>query len=374
MKIYFDNAATTAVCKEAASAVLDAMENTYGNPSSLHLMGMEAENIVKSARSEIAGKLGVSAECIYFTSGGTESNNTAIFGACLKTNLKGRRIITSKAEHPAVLEPFKVLAEKGFDVQYINLLPGGTIDLAHLESLLTEDTVFVSIMGINNETGSIMPLDEAVRLIRKKSPNALIHSDMVQAFCKAPMADVDMASVSSHKVHGPKGVGALYIRKGVNINPLMFGGSQEKHFRSGTENVPGIAGFGAAVKKADIKKDNEHTAMLKSALIDAISDIPDIQINGENTSSHVLNISFRGVRSEVFLHTLESNGIMVSSGSACSSNKPSPSHVLTAMGVDAKAIDSAIRFSFSVYNTIDEINFCADVIKRELPVLRRIMR
>ncbi len=374
MNIYFDNAATTAVCKEAASAVLDAMTNTYGNPSSLHLMGMEAENIVKSARSEIAGKLGVPAECVYFTSGGTESNNTAIFGACLKTNLKGRRIITSKAEHPAVLEPFKVLAEKGFDVQYINLLPGGAIDISHLEKLLTEDTVFVSIMGINNETGSIMPLDEAVRLIRKKSPNALIHSDMVQAFCKVPMADVDLASVSSHKVHGPKGVGALYIKKGVNINPLMFGGGQEKHFRSGTENVPGIAGFGVAVKKADIKKDNEHTAMLKSALIDAISDIPDIQINGENTSSHVLNISFKDVRSEVFLHTLESNGIMVSSGSACSSNKPSPSHVLTAMGVDAKSIDSAIRFSFSVYNTIDEINFCADVIKNQLPILRRIMR
>ena len=374
MKIYFDNAATTAACSEAADAALAAMTNHYGNPSSLHLMGMEAENIVKSARTEIANKLGVPAECIYFTSGGTESNNTAIFGACLKTNLKGNRIITTKAEHPAVLEPFKVLAGKGFDVQYINLLPSGIIDLSHLEELLTPDTVFVSIMGINNETGCIMPVSDAATLIRKKSPNALIHSDMVQAFCKVPMADVDMASVSSHKIHGPKGIGALYIKKGVNINPLMFGGGQEKAFRSGTENVPGIAGFGAAVKKADMQKDNEHTTMLKTALINAISDIPDIQINGENTSSHVLNVSFKGVRSEVFLHTLESNGIMVSSGSACSSNKPSPSHVLTAMGVDHKAIDSAIRFSFSVYNTIDEINFCAEIIKKELPILRRIMR
>lgn len=374
MKIYFDNAATTAVCEEAATAVLSAMTDAYGNPSSLHLMGMDAENIVKEARGEISKKLSVPAECIYFTSGGTESNNTAIFGACLKTNLKGNRIITTKAEHPAVLEPFKVLKEKGFDVQYVNLLRDGIIDLDHLESLLTPDTVFVSIMGINNETGCIMPVSDAVTLIRKKSPNALIHSDMVQAFCKVPMADVDLASVSSHKVHGPKGVGALYIKKGVHINPLMFGGGQEKAFRSGTENVPGIAGFGAAVKRADMTKDNEHTAMLKTALINAISDIPDIQINGEGTSSHVLNVSFKGVRSEVFLHTLESNGIMVSSGSACSSNKPNPSHVLTAMGVDPKAIDSAIRFSFSVYNTIDEIHFCADVINRELPVLRRIMR
>ncbi|MBQ9097622.1 MAG: cysteine desulfurase [Clostridia bacterium] len=374
MKIYFDNAATTFVCKEAADAVLSAMTDTYGNPSSLHLMGMDAENIVKNSRGEISKKLDVPAECIYFTSGGTESNNTAIFGACLKTNLKGNRIITTKAEHPAVLEPFKVLAGKGFDVQYVNLLPSGTIDLSHLESLLTPDTVFVSIMGINNETGCIMPMTDAVSLIRKKSPNALIHSDIVQAFCKVSMANVDLASVSSHKVHGPKGVGALYIKKGVHINPLMFGGGQEKAFRSGTENVPGIAGFGAAVKKADMAKDNEHTAMLKSALINAVSDIPDIRINGEDTSSHVLNVSFKGVRSEVFLHTLESNGIMVSSGSACSSNKPSPSHVLTAMGVDSKSIDSAIRFSFSVYNTIDEINYCADVIKRELPILRRIMR
>lgn len=371
--IYFDNAATTAVCKEAADAAYKVMTDVYGNPSSLHSAGLEAEKIIENARQKIAEKLNTEKDRVYFTSGGTESDNIAVFGGALRGG--GRKtLIYSAAEHPAVSAPMKELEKKGFNVQKINLLPSGTIDLAHLEKLLTDDTAIVSIMHINNETGCIMPIKDAVKLVRKKTPHALIHSDMVQAFTKAEPEDVDLISVSSHKIHGPKGCGALYVKKGVNISPRVFGGGQEKKLRPGTQNLPGIAGFAAAAELVDTQKEYEHAQKLKNLFLNGISDLDDIKINGENTIPQILNVSFKGTRSEVMLHMLESEGIMVSSGSACSSNSPSPSPVLTAMGLAPEYVDSALRFSFSRYNTEDEVEMCVKTIKKHLGTVRRMMK
>ena len=371
--IYFDNAATTAVCREAADAAYKVMTEVYGNPSSLHSAGMEAEKIMESAREKIAKKLNADKSCIYFTSGGTESDNTAVFGGAIRGG--GRKtVICSAAEHPAVSAPMRKLAEQGFNVKTVNLLPSGIIDLNCLEELLGDDVALVSIMHINNETGCIMPMKEAVSLIRKKAPRALIHSDMVQAFTKAEPADVDLISVSSHKIHGPKGCGALYIKKGVSISPRVFGGGQEKKVRPGTQNLPGIAGFGEAAELADMRAEYEHAKRLKDTFIHGLDGMKDIKINGENTIPQIINVSFRGTRSEVMLHMLESEGIMVSSGSACSSNSPSPSPVLTAMGLAPEYVDSALRFSFSRYNTEEEVEICINAIKKHLDTVRRMMR
>ena len=374
MSIYFDNAATTMVCAEAADAAYKVMTETFGNPSSLHTMGMESEKILDTSRRRIATAMGVNHKNIYFTSGGTESDNIAVLGAVTRNARNRKTIITTACEHPAVSSPFEVLKSMGYNVLKINITPAGIIDLDHLESLLSDDVSFVSIMHINNETGCIMPLSEAVSLIRKKAPDALIHSDMVQAFGKVKTENIDLASISSHKIHGPKGSGALYIRDGVHINPVISGGGQEHDIRPGTQNMPGIAGFGVAASLLDTAGTNEYLGKLKARFISKLGEIDDIQINGENTSPHIFNVSFRGTRSEVLLHMLENEGIMVSSGSACSSNKPAPSPVLTAMGLKHGDIDSAIRFSFSRYNTEEEIDICADVLKTQVPIIRRMMK
>lgn len=371
--IYFDNAATTVVCREAASAAYKAMTETYGNPSSLHSAGMEAEKIMETARAQIAKKLNADKNCIYFTSGGTESDNIAVFGGAIRGG--GRKtVICSAAEHPAVSAPMRELEKNGFNAKIIRLLPSGIIDLKHLEELLDDDVALVSIMHINNETGCVMPMAEAVRLIRKKAPHAIIHSDMVQAFTKTAPADVDLISISSHKIHGPKGCGALYIKKGISIAPRVFGGGQEKKLRPGTQNLPGIAGFGAAAAIIDGESEYVHAKKLKKIFTDAVSELKDVKINGENTIPHIVNVSFKGTRSEVMLHMLEAEGIMVSSGSACSSNSPSPSPVLTAMGLAPEYVDSALRFSFSRYNTEKEVEICVSAIKKHLEIVRRMMR
>lgn len=374
MTIYFDNAATTRVCPEAADLVYNTMTKDYGNPSSLHTMGMESEKILDTSRRRVAAALGVGEKTIYFTSGGTESDNTAILGAVSRNARKRRTVITSACEHPAVSAPFEALRGQGYNVLKINVTRGGIIDLNHLEALLCDDVCFVSIMQVNNETGCIMPIAEAVKLIRRKAPAAIIHSDMVQAFGKTAIEDVDMASISSHKIHGPKGTGALYIRDGVHTDALLRGGGQERDLRPGTQNMPGIAGFGMAANLLDADASCKHAEKLKSRFLSRLAEIDDIRINGENTVPHILNVSFRGTRSEVLLHMLENEGIMVSSGSACSSNKPAPSPVLTAMGLNHGDIDSAIRFSFSRYNTEEEIDICADVLRRQVPIIRKMMK
>ncbi len=375
MKIYFDNAATTQVAKEAADAVYNAMCENYGNPSSLHNMGLDAEKDVEKARAKVAAKLGCKPAELVFTSGGTESDNLAIIGGTLRNSRKRKTIICSEIEHPAVGEAFKYLETLGYNVLKIKTENSGIINLEHLESILSDDVAFVSIMHVNNETGCIQPVKEAAEIIRKKVSDAIIHSDMVQSFGKLPLENVDMASISSHKIHGPKGVGALYIKNGVKINPIVHGGGQQKGVRPGTENVPGIIGFGVAAEMLETEKTYQDLSMLNKEFKETLlSEIDNIRINGENAVPHTVNISFRGIRSEVLLHTLEANGIMVSSGSACASNKPAPSPVLTAMGLSKDDIDSAIRFSFSRYTNIDEIRYCCDVLKKEVPILRRMMR
>ena len=309
MAIYMDNSATTMVCPEAVEIMTKLMTDCYGNPSSLHSMGLQAEKAVTVARKAIAESIGKKETNIYFTSGGTESDNTAIIGGAIR-NAHGRKtVITSKIEHPAVLQSVKYLESQGFTVKYVKVNADGVIDLNHLESLLSDDVVLVSIMHVNNETGALMPIKEAYKLVKDFNSNIIFHSDMVQSYLKIPFEDVDIASFSAHKVHGPKGVGALYIKEGININPIIFGGGQQKNMRPGTENVPGIAGFGEAVKAFDREKSFAKVAEIKKTLTEKIlARFDNLTINGgERAIPYVLNMSFKGVKSEVLLHSLESS-------------------------------------------------------------------
>ncbi len=373
--IYMDNSATTKVCPESIAAMTEMMEKTYGNPSSLHTMGLEAEKAVKTARKIVADSLGKPEKTVFFTSGGTESDNLAIIGGATRNSHGRKTVISTEIEHPAVLKSLKHLETLGFNIKYIRTTPDGSIDLSHLESLLSEDVVLVSIMQVNNETGVILPVADACKMVKDYNKNIIFHSDMVQSYLKMPCAEVDICSVSSHKIHGPKGVGAIYIKEGVQVNPLVFGGGQQKDMRPGTENVPGIVGMGTAVKAFDQEKYFAQAEKVKTRLISRVFEqIENVRINGENTLPYVLNMSFEGLKSEVLLHALEGAGIYVSSGSACSSNHPSPSHVLSAMGLKKELIDSSIRFSFSHENTEEEADFVAEILMKQVPLLRKVMR
>ena len=371
MEIYFDNSATTRPYREVCDCMAETAYEIYGNPSSLHRKGMEAENVIKAARKIIAEKIGCRTDEIYFTSGGTENANTAIFG-CLSASRK-RHIITTAAEHPCVLEPFRKLEKDGYEVTYLPLDKNGFPDADALEKSVCEDTALVCMMHVNNEVGAVTDIANMGKIIKRKNPEALFFADCVQSFCKIPVtaAWCDMISMSSHKIHGPKGVGALYIKKGTRIHPRVFGGGQEKNIRPGTENVPAIAGFGKAAEMTCGFKDSGVKHRLAERII---SEIPDTVINNtdfENSADYILNVSFPGARSEVILHFLESKEIYVSSGSACSSNKPGKSHVLTAMGLDNRIVDSSIRFSFCDSNTTDEADAVVDALKEVLPNIRR---
>lgn len=388
-QVYLDNSATTQQDSRVTAAMLAMMERDYGNPSSLHPLGVEAEKRVKAARKALAESLGVSAEEIYFTSGGTEADNTALFGTAAARHRQGKRIITTAVEHPAVLEPARRLAELGFDVVYIGVDRQCRPDMQALQAALSEDTVLISVMGVNNETGTIMPIPEIAA--RKDAYNAahgtkiLLHCDGVQAFGKLPInlagnfRGVDLFSLSGHKIHGPKGIGALYIRKGVRIEPFMLGGGQENHFRSGTENTPAIVGLGEAAKLCAetaqvVQQEAAAMAAVRAALLAGIqAEISDVLVNSpKDGCPSVLNVSFLGTRGEVVLHTLEQDGIFVSTGSACSSNKKGQSHVLTAMGLSAKEIEGAIRFSFSRWNTPEEMAYVVDRVKTAVNRFRRL--
>lgn len=374
--IYLDNAATTKPCPSAKDAAVKAMEN-FGNPSSLHGMGIAAEKTVEESRAAVAELMGVDKKNIYFTSGGTESNNTAIFGAAQGMKKQGMHIITSETEHPSVLEAFKKLENDGFRVSYIKSLESGVIDMDMLSSKLCSDTVLVSIMHINNETGVIQPVDKIKALMREKAPKALFHCDCVQSFGKIDVRPLkwgaDMISVSAHKIHGIKGTGALYVNS-TKVKPLLYGGEQQKKMRPGTENVIGIAAFGAAVKECRVN--SPHMTNLRERMIKKLFDsVDNIRINGEyNNAGSVLNVSFLGIRSEILLHSLERHGIYVSTGSACSSHSGGGSHVLKAMGLDKKEVDSAIRFSFSEYVTEEETDRAVEIIADEVKTLRKYIR
>ena len=375
--IYLDNAATTKPCKEAVDAMLLAAEE-FGNPSSLHGAGLAVEKLIDKSKEQIASQLGVDRKNIFFTSGGTEANNLAIIGTACALKRRGRRIITSKIEHPSVLEAFKKLENDGFDVIYADVNEDGRINLDTFRDYLNKETILVSIMYVNNETGVIQPIREIAGLVRDNCPNCVIHSDCVQAFGKIPVKPeamgVDMITISAHKIHGFKGVGALYT-KNQHITPLIVGGEQQKELRPGTENTGGIFAFGEAcrVVKCDCEEMTRKRNLMRDELL---KNIENIKINGscEYNSGSVLNVSFVGIKAEILLHSLERHNIYVSTGSACSSHKPQPSHVLTAMGLSLKEIEGAIRISFSQNTTDDEIMTAVSKICQEVETIRRYMR
>ncbi len=382
MFVYLDNSATTQPYQEVVEAMLKYMTTDFGNPSSLHRMGMTAEKAVKDSRKSVAASLGVKEEEIYFTSGGTEADNTALFGAVQARKRRGNKIITSSIEHPAVLESCRKLEEMGFQVEYIPVDRKGMIDMQVLEDSLNEQTILISIMQVNNEVGSIQPIPELIDLKKrigdKLGTEILLHTDAVQSYGKLPMQinGIDLISISGHKVHGPKGVGALYVRKGLNLPPYILGGGQERGLRSGTENVPAAVGFGTAARLSAEKltKRIESMRMVKTYLAEGIaSEIPDVRFNSRPEGSpSILNVSFSGIRGEVLLHTLEQSDIYVSTGSACSSKKRGQSHVLKAMGLSDKDIEGAIRFSFSEFNTREEMDYVLVRLKEAVQKFRKL--
>lgn len=352
---YLDNASTTKVCPEAVAAVVDAMERGYGNPSSLHRLGAEAARTLARARERVAGLMGCDPGCVYFTSGGSEANNTAVFGAAGRR--KGHAVATA-AEHSSVSGAMKRLLEWGWDVTFVPPEADGSLDAGKLADAVRPDTALVSVMMVNNETGAVFPVEEAARRVKRAAPRALFHCDGVQALGKLPLkagrSEIDLMSVSSHKIQGPKGVGALYVRRGVHIAPLICGGGQEKGLRAGTEDLPMIAGFGAACGALEgrVEEAGLRARALWKALRDRLEAIPGVVIlSTEAGSPYILNFSAPGYRGETMLHFLESRDVFVSSGSACSRGAASP--VLTAMGLPKRTVDGALRASL-IYDTEEE--------------------
>lgn len=362
-QIYLDNSAATKPYDEVSDLMRIVGSTYYGNPSSMHSMGLKAEKLIREARTTIAETLGSDESEIYFTSGGTESNNMAIAGYLEANCRKGKHIITSSIEHSSVLETIRSLERKGYTADFIKPDNSGRVNVDELAKAIRPDTALVSIMYINNETGAIQPIREIGKIIRQKNPNTILHTDAVQAYGKVlidPDADnISLMSVSSHKIHGPKGSGALYIKKSLKVNPIIFGGGQESGMRSGTENVTGICGFGLAAKLCfeHLDSNASHCGELKGFLKEGLSKNIDeiVFISNNDTSPYILNVSFPGLKSEVLLHSLEQRNIFVSAGSACHARKKAKSYVLTEMGYNDKIADGAIRISLSLYNTKFEI-------------------
>lgn len=383
MEVYLDNSATTACFPEVARFMTEIMCEHYGNPSSMHRKGLEAEHYIKEAKDTLARILKVNARELYFTSGGTEADNLALIGCAWANHRSGRHIISTKIEHPAVLETLAYLEKQGFEITYLPVDEHGIIRLSDLEAALRKDTIIVSIMHTNNEIGSLQPVAEAGQLIKRINPKCLFHVDAVQGFGKARIypkkMNIDLLSASSHKIHGPKGVGLLYVSDKVKIIPINFGGGQQKNLRSGTENVAGIAGMAMAAGKLYEKLDEEVIRLyeLKQYFVEGLKKIPDVQVNGftdGRSAPHVISFSVRGVRSEVLLHSLEDKGIYVSAGSACASNHPQTSKTLMAIGLDKSLWDSTIRFSMSVFTTREEIDYTLQTLYDMIPMLRKFTR
>lgn len=383
MEVYFDNSATTRCYDAVKEIVIRTMTEDFGNPSAMHLKGVEAEKYVKDSSAKLARILKVQEKEILFTSGGTESDNLALIGAAMANKRSGNHIITTAVEHPAVGQPALFLQEQGFEVTYLPVDNRGVVKLDALEAVLRPDTILVSVMYVNNEVGAVMPVEEIGRRIREKSPKALFHVDAIQAFGKYRIypkkMGIDLLSVSSHKIHGPKGVGFLYINEKAKLQPQILGGGQQSGMRSGTDNVPGIAGLGVAAEEIyhDLDANVERMYSLKEHIAKGLEKIPDIRINGmalREGAPQILSISVMGVRSEVLLHSLEERGIFVSAGSACSSHKRKPSSTLTAMGMAKDQIESTVRLSFSEENTAEEADYFLQVMGELVPVLRRYSR
>ena len=388
MEVYFDNSATTRVFPEVAELMTKIMCEDYGNPSSMHRKGVEGEQYIRYAKETLARILKVTEKEIFFTSGGTESDNMALIGCALANIRRGKHLITTQIEHPAVLQTCAYLESLGFRITYLPVDKQGCIRLEDLQKAMTPETILVSIMHTNNEIGSLQPIGEAGALIKKINPHTLFHVDAVQGFGKVRIypkkLNVDLLSVSGHKIHGPKGVGFLYIADKVKIQPIVHGGGQQKNIRSGTENVPGIAGMAKAAELLyeHLEDEVDKLYSLKEYFIKGLKKLEGIQINGvpaeaegvRKTAPHVVSVSIQGVRSEVVLHALEDKGIYVSAGSACASNKPQTSATLKAIGLQKDLWDSTIRFSFSGYTTKEEIDYTLQVMYDLIPLLRRYTR
>lgn len=383
MEVYLDNSATTRCFDEVAALMTQIMCEDYGNPSSLHRKGVQAEKYIRYAKDVIARNLKVNEKEIFFTSGGTESDNLALTGCAYANCRSGRHLITTQIEHPAILQTMKHLEEDGFRVTYLPVDKKGCIRLEDLERAITGETILVSIMHTNNEVGSLQPIAEAGALIKRMNPKILFHVDAVQGYGKFRIypkkMKIDLLSVSGHKIHGPKGVGFLYVDEKVKIKPILFGGGQQNGIRSGTENVPGAAGLAKAVEivYGNLNQEVEKLYQIKKAFVEGIKKIDDVIINGhadETGAPHVVSVSVRGVRSEVLLHALEDKNIYVSAGSACSAHKPQPSATLRAMGIEPELLGSTIRFSFSIFTTMEEINYTLQTMYDIIPMLRKYTR
>jgi len=411
MEVYLDNSATTLPYKEVVDTMSEVMMSCYGNPSSMHIVGIDAEKRLNNAIKTISDNLKCKPSEILVTSGGTESDNMALIGVAKANHRTGKHIITSKIEHPAILETCAYLEKEGFEISYIGTNEYGVIDVDELVSLVRNDTILVSIMHTNNEIGSLQPIADISVAVKKKNPNTLIHVDAVQGYGKFSVIPkkmgIDLMSVSAHKIHGPRGVGFLYIKDKTKINPIIFGGGQQKGMRSGTENVAGICGMAKAVLLSyeSLEADRERLYDLKEYFIKGLLEIENVKINGveteqknntdtseanyvaaaqmkyeelntsvRKTAPHIVSASFEGIRSEVLLHALEDKGIYVSSGSACASNRPHVSSTLLAIGLEQKYLDSTIRFSFSVKTTSEEVDYTLDVLNKLVPLLRKYTR
>lgn len=384
MEVYLDNSATTKCSEGVKDIVIEAMTKNYGNPSSLHGKGVESEKYVNEAKGKISRILKVAEKEIYFTSGGTESNNLAIIGTAMANQRTGKHLITTQIEHPSVKNPMQYLEKQGFEVTYLPVDSYGVVDLEALREAVREDTILVSVMYVNNEIGTIQPIEEAASIVKEKNPSAKFHVDAVQGFGKVKILPkrmgIHLLSVSGHKIHGPKGVGFLYVNDKVRIVPILFGGGQQKDLRSGTENVPGIAGIGQAASEAYTDFDPKIDAMysLRDFFIEEITNIPGTSINGHTdrkNAPHIVSVNFDEIRSEVLLHALEEQGIYVSSGSACASNKKmSGSDTMTAIGRTKERAEGTIRFSFSELTTKEELEYSIEKLKECLPLLRKYRR
>ena len=384
MEVYLDNSATTKAFDAVGDLVRKVMCEDYGNPSSLHRKGMEAEQYVRSARETFAKILKVQEKEIFFTSGGTESDNLALIGTARAYKRRGNHLITTAIEHPAILNTMRYLEdEEGFRVTYLPVDQYGRVKLSALREALCKETILVSIMYVNNEVGSVQPVKEAAGIVKAYNREIIFHSDAVQGFGKYRIfpkrEGIDLLTVSSHKIHGPKGMGALYISDKVKIRPIVFGGEQQKNIRSGTENVPGIAGFALAAKMvySDLEEKTARMRKLKERFIEGIRQVDHVSVHGlpdETSAPHIVSVGIAGIRSEVLLHTLEEKGIYVSSGSACSSNHPGISGVLKGIGVEREYLDATLRFSMSEFTTKEEIDYTLETLYNVIPMLRKYTR
>ena len=383
MEAYLDNSATTRCSKAAADKMVLLLTEDFGNPSSLHMKGVIAEKYINEAKKKIARTLKCQEKEIVFTSGGTESNNLAIIGSAMANQRAGKHIITTQVEHASVASTMKFLEDNGFEITYLGVDHDGRISLEELKAAMRPDTILVSIMQVNNEIGAVMPVEEAGKLIKEINPSTLFHVDAIQSYGKLHISpknmNCDLLSVSGHKIHGPKGSGFLYIKDKTKIKPIIYGGGQQKGMRSGTENVPAIAGLGVAAEEIYTDLDTKIEAMyaLKSHFINEVTRIDGVTVNGltdKTSAPHIVSVSVQGVRAEVILHTLEDKNIYVSAGSACSSNKPAVSATLKAIGLPKELLDSTVRFSFCVDTTIEEIDYAVKVMQDVVPKLQKYTR